>query len=127
MAKVFDAPTNVVKWPDFDEFIIDNAYDFDAHVAAEDAAIEQVVQFARSQAQGELVGEIVRFPCADGYAIYVVASEKPLTLLWCEVGDAWEIDPAYMRGLRISDIRANVARRKRLQELFPGPKPAASA
>lgn len=47
---------------------------------------------------------IVSFPVADGFALYFVYSEKPLVLQHIPYGDAWQVDAALIRGLRLSDI-----------------------
>jgi hypothetical protein len=67
---------------------------------------------------GDLIGEIIRFPRADGYAQYMVWSTKPLKLIWIELGDAWDIDKVTERGLRLSDVREMVERDRKLAELF---------
>jgi hypothetical protein len=76
---------------------------------------------------GDLIGEVIRFPRADGYAQYMVWSEKPLQLIWLELGDAWDIDKITERGLRLSDVRAMVERDRRLDELFGRNKEANKA
>lgn len=64
-------------------------------------------------------GELVRFPMADGYALYMVAHNgKSMALFHCIVGDAWSIPLAHMRGIRVSDIRNEVIRAKNFAKLF---------
>lgn len=61
---------------------------------------------------------IIRFPVADGYAFYQVASEKPLVLryiLWC---DNYREHPALIRGLRLADVRDMLRREAWLKETF---------
>ena len=52
-----------------------------------------------------LVGLIVSFGVADGYATYRVVKDKPLTLEHIPHGDAWQIPAAHLRGLTAKDIR----------------------
>lgn len=66
----------------------------------------------------ETVGEIIRFQIADGYAEYMVRSERPLEIVHLDDGDAWKISPAHIRGLRLGDVRDLVARDAALKELF---------
>lgn len=85
--------------------------DREANMKAEADYIERLATWLRSTRQGELVGKVVRFPAADSYAQYMVASEKPLHLVHLPIGDAWQIPAAHARGLRLSDIRALLARK----------------
>ena len=71
-----------------------------------------------------LVGEIVRFPVADGYAQYMVWRQQPLQLIWIELGDAWSAHNALIRGLRVKDVKAQVDADKRLAALFAERKAA---
>jgi len=48
---------------------------------------------------------IMRFPVADGSALYRVVKEKPLTLEHIPSGDAWEIPFAHIRGLTYADLK----------------------
>ena len=69
------------------------------------AWIAKVQALAKAQADNpDVVGELVSFPVADGYANYVVWRAKPLRLVHLPVGDAWRIDDATARGLRLSDL-----------------------
>lgn len=47
---------------------------------------------------------LVRFHRADGYAIYRVVQEDPLTLQHVPFGDGYRIPAAHMRGLLLEDI-----------------------
>jgi len=67
---------------------------------------------------GEVVGAVVRFPYADGYAFYRVTKEKPLTLQHIPYGDAWNLPYPMIRGLRLADIKAEIVRNKALAKLF---------
>lgn len=66
----------------------------------------------------DVVGAIIRFPIADGYALYRVTKEKPLTIQHIPFGDAWSIDSAYIRGLRLVDVKALISRERRLRKIF---------
>lgn len=65
-----------------------------------------------------IVGEIVKTGVADGYACYMVASTKPLQLIHMEYLDAWHADRVWLRGLRLSDVRAMVERDKNFASIF---------
>jgi len=62
---------------------------------------------------------VISFPHADGYAFYFVYSEKPLVLQHIPYGDAWRIDPAYIRGLRLVDIRKHIVHQVMAGPLTP--------
>lgn len=65
---------------------------------------------------------IVRFPVADGYALYYVKSLKPLVLQHIPYGDAWQIPYAHIRGLRLADVQQQIEGNKRMRELFSSRK-----
>ena len=60
--------------------------------------------------QAELVKEIgsrhtvMRFPVADGYALYAVITEKPLVLRHVPEGDGYQVAGAMIRGLTLADV-----------------------
>jgi len=64
-------------------------------------------RFAR---QGKLLEQIKRdytvwqTPVADGYAMYAVVKERPLTLRYIPYGDARKAAPATIRGLTLADV-----------------------
>ena len=86
--------------------------------ANEAAQTERVQAEVRAEAPGDLVGEIVKWPRADGYATYMISSQEPLQLLHCNFGDAYSIEPALIRGLIVEDLEPMVARERSLRELF---------
>jgi hypothetical protein len=66
---------------------------------------------ARTDAMFEKIADsIIRFPRADGYAVYFVESLRPLRLKHVPYGDAYRVEPATLRGLRESEVRAMLAR-----------------
>lgn len=65
-----------------------------------------------------LVGKLVRFQIADGYAEYMVASQKPLQLIYLDIGDGYQIPNPHMRGLNVADIRELVEREEALTKMF---------
>lgn len=82
---------------------------------------EQLSRFSKQfmdKNKGDTVGEVVKWPRADGYACYMVVSEKPLQLALIDHGDAWQIEDALIRGLRIGDIRELVKHERAITEMF---------
>lgn len=63
-------------------------------------------------------GKAIRFPWADGYAIYFVKSVSPPVLQHVPVGDAWRIPYAHIRGVRAADIRDMLDADRRQREFF---------
>lgn len=95
-------------------------YDWRQHQAAEEQAIKDAVAEAQAERPGTLAGEIVAWQRADGYARYMILSEKPLVLVHVATCDAYQIEAALIRGLRLSDVRAMVKRDEAMRKLFSG-------
>jgi hypothetical protein len=66
----------------------------------------------------EIAESMVRFPVADGYALYAVISLNPPILQHIPFGDAWQIPAAHIRGLTAKDIKSMLEREKSLKSLF---------
>lgn len=64
----------------------------------------------------ENYGEIIRFPVADGYAEYMVASLKPIQLIHLPLWDAWEFQ--YANRLTKKDIIEKIRQQKSIEKLF---------
>lgn len=62
------------------------------------------------------VGEVVKFPVADSYAMYMVASMKPLQLVHIPLWDAWNYQ--YIERLTAKDIQQEIDNAKALEKLF---------
>ena len=86
--------------------------------AKEDAYIARLADRAKMNGTNPLHGEVIRFQRGDGYAQYLVWTTKPLALIHLELGDAWQIEDALMRGLRLSDVREQVERAAAMRALF---------
>lgn len=76
-----------------------------------DALMDKLIAVSKSVAEdimkypkASLIGLLLRFPVADGYAFYLVVQDKPLRLCHIPFGDGYRIPDAYIRGLRRSDI-----------------------
>jgi hypothetical protein len=65
-----------------------------------------------------LSGKIIKFPVADGYAIYHVLSVSPVRLEHVPYGDAWQIPSAHIRGLTPVDIQRLLDKEANLHKLF---------
>lgn len=93
--------------------------DIDAMLKRQEADMKILTDYAASLPDGNIVGSMVRFHIADGYAVYVVASAKPLALLhlngYC---DGYAIPEAHMRGLKVADIQQKVRQEQAMSRLF---------
>jgi hypothetical protein len=65
-----------------------------------------------------LVGALIRFPVADGAAVYVVVQDEPLCLKHVPYGDAYEAAEATVRGVNKATVRAQL----RHDQYFRGAK-----
>ncbi len=91
---------------------------FDTSMQRQEAALDRLQQVSDSLPEGETVGAVLSFQRGDGYATYVVTSEKPLELKHVPFCDAWHISAAEIRGLRKSDVLEHLSRRKAFVQLF---------
>lgn len=66
---------------------------------AEDAALDKLQRTSDELPQGKIVGALMRFQVADGYAYYVVSQESPLILLHVPWADGYKANPATIRGI----------------------------
>ena len=102
------APGNWVDFSKYDESSSEKA----------DKSFEDLQKISDSLPEGKVVGYIFSEPHADGYALYLVTKDRPLTLAHIPHGDAWELPDAHIRGLQRSDILWKQRQGKRLKDLF---------
>ena len=75
-------------------------------------------QINAAEAALEREGELLRFPVADGHAVYLVRSIRPPRLQWVDWLDGYQADRALIRGLTARDIEQRLARARALRTLF---------
>ena len=115
MTKVYSAPKTIER-PKLDIHKYDG---FEEYERQQQKYIERVRQFVKKRKpRGQLVGEIIRFGVADGYAQYMVASLRPLELIHLDLGDGYHFQ--YVERITAQDVRELVEREKSLAELFHG-------
>jgi hypothetical protein len=112
MGKVYGPPIEVGIAPRLDS----RNETFQAYQTREDAYIGRVQEWARNNGNGTLAGELVSFPFADGHALYVILSLRPVTLIHLPVGDSWQYP--HVERLTAKDIKEEVRRRKAISKLF---------
>lgn len=102
-ATIYSPPDEIGDPPPFEGG--DGRAGWDKQLEAEQAWTERLKEWCRERGQGELAGAEWRYPRGDGYALYIVFTERPLALIHVATGDAWEIDDITRRGLRLADVR----------------------
>jgi len=123
MAKIYDAPQEM-KTPDF-------TYDQNGHPDIQKYKEDnekyikelKVLLLKRKNILSgtwsgpeKYVGEIVRFPVADGHAEYMVASMKPLELVHLPLSDAWYAADVHL--LTAKEVTERLVSEKKMKELF---------
>lgn len=78
---------------------------------------ERLTQISDSLPDGQVVGAVLSWPRADGYAHYLVTADEPLTLQHIPYIDAWSVEPALIKGLDRDDVLNMLDREKRLRAL----------
>lgn len=117
MAKIYKAPSEI-KLPEF------NWMDLNASREAEikyeqdlkDWLVNRCIKTNKPTTE---VGEIIRFPVADGYARYMVACMKPLELIHIALDDAWTFE--YVDKLNANDVKQKIESAKAMARLFSNP------
>jgi hypothetical protein len=84
----------------------------------EAAFLERLADRAKMNGTSPLLGEVVRWQRADGYAQYMVWQTKPLQLIHLDLMDGYTIEPALIRGLRVADIHEKVEQAARMRAFF---------
>lgn len=75
-------------------------------------------KFIRHDLEDAMVGRILRWQIADGYAFYRVTSIKPFKLQHLPYGDSWQVGPETIRGLNLNMAANMVARELKMKALF---------
>lgn len=90
--------------------------DFSGYQKACDKYVEALKAECKKNSKDKEVGEVIKFNVADGYALYMVYSMKPLELIHIATMDAWESEFADL--LTPARVREMIARDKKIAELF---------
>jgi hypothetical protein len=106
MGKIYKAPPEI-KTPDFtkDWLKEDKRYTDDLKAFV-----------LKIRKDGKYIGRVAKFPHADGYACYMVASMRPLELIHMEVGDCWELP--HINRLTAKDIKDSIDGNDAMEKLF---------
>jgi hypothetical protein len=109
MATIYSAPETIKK-PEMD------FTNMGAYKADNERFIKELKDLLLTRKKGKNVGEIIRFPVADGYAEYMVASMRPLELVHLPIYDAWEYP--YINRLTAEDVNNKIAEQNAMERLF---------
>jgi len=80
--------------------------------------IDELADRTLSAEPGTVVGCLIKFPIADGFAYYLVKKARPLTLQWIPFGDAWEIPGPYLLGLNLTDVKNILDSARKLHKIL---------
>ena len=109
MARILTNPILAPEWTDYSGS--DGRFDYQTMQAVDNAYYAKCAEACHKNGNHPLLGEILRWQRADGYAEYMVWSTDPLTLIHLPVGDAWTVEAPLIRGLNLADVEDMVARR----------------
>ena len=76
-------------------------------------AMDELLEASHKLPPGKVKGAVVKWQRADGYAWYIVTSERPLTLQHIDYMDGYAVEPALIRGLTKADIEEMLERERR--------------
>ncbi len=100
------------------KFTPEGRYDHEASEKAMKDYYDDALKEVKGYGGGQLVGEIVRRPIADGCAEYMVGRVNGKTcLFWLQAGDAWQ-DSYFERTVTVAEIKDMVSRQKAHDALF---------
>lgn len=117
MAQVYSAPDEI-KQPEFN-FENINQYRTDCDRYVNELKNWCVQRAERAGVTDQYIGQVIRFPVADGYAEYMVASLKPtIQLIHIPLWDAWEFQ--YVSRLTQKDIIEKIDNNVKIKKLFGG-------
>lgn len=94
------------------------AFNMDTWQQDEEDYLSRLADRCKMNGTNPLLGETISFPRGDGAAVYMVWNTKPLELIHVAIGDAWQVEEALIRGLRLADIREQVRRAAAMRALF---------
>ena len=111
MATVYSA-LSTVPTPKFPQ-----PYNHEEYQKNEDKYIADIKKELKSMGyNGKNFGEIIMFPVADGNALYMVVSMRPLKLMHLPLGDAWDFQYAHL--LTAKEVNEKIEGQKAWEKVF---------
>jgi hypothetical protein len=84
----------------------------------QEEALDRLMDASANLPAGKVVGGLLRWQRADGYAFYLVTKERPLTLQHVPFCDAYQVEPYLIRGLNKQDVLDQLESARRLHAIF---------
>lgn len=109
MAKIYSPPASI-SVPQFDW------QNQEKYREDEKKFIENLTSFVKRRKKGDLIGRIIQFPVADGYAQYMVAGLKPVELIHLPLMDGYQSEFADL--MTAGRIKEMVRRQDVLNAMF---------
>ena len=109
MAKIFQPPA-IIPVPEF------NWKDQAKYREDENTFLENLANYLKRRKKGDLIGRVIKFPVADGYAMYMVAGIKPVELVHLPLLDGYQCEFAEL--MTAAKVKEMVERDDRMKELF---------
>lgn len=97
---------------------------FEGSYEQQGARLNELEGVAARLKPGDIVGGILKFPVADGYALYLVQKAKPLTVQHIAYGDAYRVHDALLRGLTRADVDKQLEGERIFRDFFAKQKGA---
>jgi hypothetical protein len=112
MAKIFSGMERLPA-PKYEQF-----KNTDGWLKACDRYVKVLKETIRNNYKDECpeAGTIISFPVGDGKACYVVATLKPVQLIWIENGDNYTFE--YAHRLTAADVRREIRKAETIKSLF---------
>lgn len=85
--------------------------------------LEKMQAASNALPAGVIVGGMIRFGVADGYAHYLVTKDRPLTLAHVPFCDAYQAHSILIRGLRVADVQLMLKQAQGWRKLMATSKP----
>lgn len=95
---------------------IDLSLSIRERMEVEDKWIERLRRWVKQNGSGQYAGKVIKDQVADGYAMYMVFSLRPLILIHLPLGDAYQ--SRWDHRWIASDVKQMVEREETLHALF---------
>lgn len=112
MAKIYAVP-KLIKVPQINF----KNFNYKEHKKNQEEFINNLKQHLNDLGYTEnYVGEVIRFPVADGYSQYMVFNLKPVSLIHLPLDDAYEFEYAHL--LNKTEVLKKIKGQKEIEKLF---------
>jgi len=102
--------------PNFDYDIEDTNNRFKVYADASEKYLKDIQAWCKKNGKGKYAGGLIKLPVADGYALYVVYSLRPVKLVHIDIYDGYH--SPLIDGVTASKIKQLVDSERKMQELF---------